>query len=163
MARASVRSRHDRRSGSAEQYPLATGEDPRHADADSVSRRGVSIPASGIRLPTMATSSTVPRIQYLRVQNFRALRNIELKNITRLTVLLGPNGSGKTTRFDVFNFLSECFQGGLRQAWDKRGRGKELKTRGADGPVASRSSTARARPHRSSPTTCPSTRVARGR
>jgi predicted ATPase len=111
----------------------------------------------------MATSSTVPRIQYLRVQNFRALRNIELKNITRLTVLLGPNGSGKTTRFDVFNFLSECFQGGLRQAWDKRGRGKELKTRGADGPVASRSSTARARPHRSSPTTCPSTRVARGR
>lgn len=83
----------------------------------------------------MATKSTVPRIEYLRVQNFRALRNIELKNITPLTVLLGPNGSGKTTLFDVFNFLSECFQGGLRQAWDKRGRGKELKTRGADGPV----------------------------
>ena len=83
----------------------------------------------------MATQSTVPRIEYLRVQNFRALRHIELKNITPLTVLLGPNGSGKTTLFDVFNFLSECFQGGLRQAWDKRGRGKELKTRGAQGPV----------------------------
>lgn len=83
----------------------------------------------------MATSSSVPRIHYLRAQNFRALRNIELKNITPLTVLLGPNGSGKTTLFDVFNFLSECFQGGLRQAWDKRGRAKELKTRGADGPV----------------------------
>ena len=83
----------------------------------------------------MATLSTVPRIHYLRVQNFRALRNIELKNITPLTVLLGPNGSGKSTLFDVFNFLSECFQGGLRQAWDKRGRGKELKSGGADGPV----------------------------
>lgn len=83
----------------------------------------------------MATLSTVPRIHYLRVQNFRALRHIELKNITPLTVLLGPNGSGKTTLFDVFNFLSECFQGGLRQAWDKRGRAKELKTRGAEGPV----------------------------
>lgn len=83
----------------------------------------------------MATLSTVPRIHSLRVQNFRALRNIELKNITPLTVLLGPNGSGKTTLFDVFNFLSECFQGGLRLAWDKRGRAKELKTRGSDGPV----------------------------
>lgn len=83
----------------------------------------------------MATKSAIPRIAYLKVQNFRALRSIELNNITPLTVLLGPNGSGKTTLFDVFNFLSECFQGGLRQAWDKRGRGKELKTRGTDGPV----------------------------
>jgi predicted ATPase len=83
----------------------------------------------------MATSVNVPRIEYLKVQNFRALKNIELKNITPLTVLLGPNGSGKSTLFDVFNFLSECFQGGLRQAWDRRGRARELKTRGAEGPV----------------------------
>lgn len=85
----------------------------------------------------MATSTptAVPRIEYLKVQNFRALKHIELKNITPLTVLLGPNGSGKSTLFDVFNFLSECFQGGLRQAWDRRGRARELKTRGVDGPV----------------------------
>ncbi len=75
------------------------------------------------------------RITYLRVENFRALRRIELKNITPLTVLLGPNGSGKSTVFDVFAFLSECFDSGLRRAWDRRGRGKELKTRGSDGPV----------------------------
>ncbi|WCM92782.1 AAA family ATPase [Acidovorax sp. NCPPB 2350] len=83
----------------------------------------------------MTASTPVPRIEYLKVQNFRALRHIELKGITPLTVLLGPNGSGKSTLFDVFNFLSECFQGGLRQAWDRRGRGRELKTRGAEGPV----------------------------
>lgn len=83
----------------------------------------------------MATNLSPPRIEYLRVKNFRALRDIELKNITPMTVLLGPNGSGKSTLFDVFNFLSECFQGGLRSAWDRRGRGKELKTRGIDGPV----------------------------
>ena len=83
----------------------------------------------------MATPSAVPRIEYLKVQNFRALRHVELKNITPLTVLLGPNGSGKSTLFDVFNFLSECFQGGLRQAWDRRGRARELKTRGSNGPV----------------------------
>ncbi len=83
----------------------------------------------------MATSTSPPRIEYLRVQNFRALRQVELRDITPMTVLLGPNGSGKSTLFDVFNFLSECFQNGLKSAWDRRGRGKELKTRGEDGPV----------------------------
>lgn len=76
------------------------------------------------------------RIEYLRVRNYRALRDIELKNVTPLTVLLGPNGSGKSTVFDVFAFLSECFENGLRRAWDRRGRAKELKSRGADGPLS---------------------------
>ncbi|MEO8409282.1 MAG: AAA family ATPase [Propionivibrio sp.] len=75
------------------------------------------------------------RIEYLKVQNYRALKEVEFKNITPLTVLLGPNGSGKSTIFDVFAFLSECFESGLRRAWDRRGRAKELKTRGSDGPV----------------------------
>lgn len=81
-------------------------------------------------------SSTPPRIEYLKVKNFRALREVEFKDFTRLTVLLGPNGSGKSTVFDVFAFLAECFELGLRRAWDKRGRAKELKTRGGDGPVS---------------------------
>ena len=80
-------------------------------------------------------SQSVPRIESLRVQNFRALRDLELKELTPLTVFLGPNGSGKSTIFDVFAFLSECFTTGLRRAWDKRGRFKELRTRGADGPI----------------------------
>lgn len=75
------------------------------------------------------------RIEYLRVRNYRALQDVEFRDITPLTVLLGPNGSGKSTVFDVFNFLSECFQFGLRHAWDRRGRARELKTRGQDGPV----------------------------
>lgn len=78
---------------------------------------------------------TVPRIEYLRVQNYRALRDLELKGLTPLTVFLGPNGSGKSTIFDVFAFLSECFSVGLRKAWDKRGRFKELRTRGGTGPI----------------------------
>ena len=82
------------------------------------------------------TKQTPPaRIEYLRVENYRALRTVELKSLTPLTALLGPNGSGKSTVFDVFAFLSECFESGLRRAWDRRGRAKELKTRGCDGPV----------------------------
>jgi predicted ATPase len=79
--------------------------------------------------------SVPPRIESLQVLNYRALRKLEFKEITPLTVLLGPNGSGKSTVFDVFNFLSECFQFGLRHAWDRRGRAKEIRTRGQDGPV----------------------------
>ena len=75
------------------------------------------------------------RIESLRVENYRALKRVELKNITPMTVLLGPNGSGKSTVFDVFAFLSECIELGLRRAWDRRGRAKELKTRDSDGPV----------------------------
>ena len=77
----------------------------------------------------------IPRIESFRVENYRALHKVELDKLTPMTVLLGPNGSGKSTVFDVFNFLSECFQFGLRHAWDRRGRGKELKTRGASGPI----------------------------
>lgn len=87
------------------------------------------------RRPADRVKQDVARIEYLRVENYRALKDVELKDLTPLTVLLGPNGSGKSTVFDVFNFLSECFQFGLRHAWDRRGRGRELKTRGQDGPV----------------------------
>ncbi len=76
------------------------------------------------------------RIEYLKVENFRTLREVELRDLTPLTVLLGPNGSGKSTIFDVFAFLAECFELGLRRAWDKRGRAKELRTRGGEGPVS---------------------------
>ena len=77
----------------------------------------------------------IPRIESIKVENYRALKKIELKDLTPLTVLLGPNGSGKSTIFDVLSFLSECFQFNLRQAWDRRGRAKELKTRGQTGPI----------------------------
>ena len=77
----------------------------------------------------------IPRIESLQVENYRALRKVTLAKLGPMTVLLGPNGRGKSTFFDVFNFLSECFQYGLRYAWDRRGRGKELKTRGETGPI----------------------------
>jgi predicted ATPase len=81
------------------------------------------------------TTKSIPRIEYLKIQNYRALADLELKNIKPLTVFLGPNGSGKSTILDVFAFLSECFTESLRKAWDRRGRFKELRTRGEDGCI----------------------------
>ncbi|MEO5369320.1 MAG: AAA family ATPase [Magnetococcus sp. DMHC-1] len=77
-----------------------------------------------------------PRIERLTVKNYRVLRNVTFNNLQALTVLLGPNGSGKSTLFDVFAFLSECFQdGGLRRAWERRGRFKDLRSRDQEGTI----------------------------
>lgn len=86
-------------------------------------------------LPGESNPGAPPRIQRLTVRNYRVLRDLTLDDITPLTVLLGPNGSGKSTVFDVFAFLSESFTQGLRRAWDRRNRVKELRSRGSDGPI----------------------------
>jgi predicted ATPase len=83
----------------------------------------------------MTNTLSPPRVESLHVENYRALRDITLKKLTPVTVLLGPNGSGKSTVFDVFAFLSECFTDGLRKAWDRRGRFRELRSRDSDGPI----------------------------
>ena len=85
-------------------------------------------------MPSTA-SPPPPRITGLRVRNYRALRDLALTELTPLTVLLGPNGSGKSTVFDVFAFLSECFTDGVRKAWDRRGRFRELRSRDSRGPI----------------------------
>jgi len=77
----------------------------------------------------------LPRIDHLKVQNYRSLKDFELKDLTPLTVFLGPNGSGKSTVFDIFSFVSEAFQTGLRGAWEKRGKFQEMRTHGSDQPI----------------------------
>lgn len=76
------------------------------------------------------------RLQRLRVQNYRVLRDVTLKELTPLTVLTGANGSGKSTLFDVFAFLNECFTLGLRPAWDARNRIEAIRSREQSGSVA---------------------------
>ena len=78
----------------------------------------------------------MPRIEGLRVRNYRVLRDVRLRNLTGLTVLIGHNGSGKSTLVDVFAFLSECFNEGLPTAWARRGGMSELRSRGEDGPIS---------------------------
>ena len=81
------------------------------------------------------TDNIFPQLKSLKVKNYRALHDVHLQKLTPMTVLLGPNGSGKSTVFDVFAFLSECFTDGVRKAWDRRGRFRELRSRGSDGTI----------------------------
>jgi predicted ATPase len=83
----------------------------------------------------MSTILSAPRIEGLKIKNYRALKHLELNGLSPLSVFLGPNASGKSTIFDVFAFLSQCFFESLRKAWDKRGKFKELRSRNATGPI----------------------------
>lgn len=76
------------------------------------------------------TTLLVPRLTYLRVKNYRALRDVEFRDLTPLTVLIGPNGSGKSTVLDALDFLAEAVRGNLQGAWEKRNRFAGMRTRG---------------------------------
>lgn len=82
-----------------------------------------------------AAAPGFPRLTYLRIRNYRALRDVELRDLTPLTVFIGPNGSGKSTVLDALAFLAEAVSGNLQQAWEKRNRFAGMRTRGSDGPI----------------------------
>ncbi|MBX0291395.1 AAA family ATPase [Hymenobacter sp. HSC-4F20] len=86
-------------------------------------------------MPDTAAAPGYPRLTYLRIKNYRALRDVELRDLTPLTVLIGPNGSGKSTILDALAFLAEAVSGNLQQAWEKRNRFAGMRTRGQDGPI----------------------------
>ena len=83
----------------------------------------------------LPTAPGFPRLTYLRIKNYRALRDVELRDLTPLTVLIGPNGSGKSTVLDALAFLAEAVSGNLQQAWEKRNRFVGMRTRGQEGPI----------------------------
>jgi predicted ATPase len=72
-------------------------------------------------------------IEEIRIQNFKALKRVHLKNLPSMAVFVGKNGTGKTTLFHVFSFLKACLSGGIRSALQREGglRGfQEVITRG---------------------------------
>ena len=48
------------------------------------------------------------QIEAIRLKNFRAFRDVDLRNIPRLCVLVGANGTGKSTLLSVFAFLRDA-------------------------------------------------------
>lgn len=75
------------------------------------------------------------QIESLEIHNYRLFRSAELKNLRRMTVIVGANGSGKTTLFDVFSFLKEALTQNVASALARRGGFRELVSRGEDGPI----------------------------
>lgn len=72
------------------------------------------------------------KIETIRLRNFKAFRHVDLTDLPNFLVVVGANGAGKTTLFDVFGFLHDCLRGSVRSALDKRGRFREVLSRGCD-------------------------------
>jgi predicted ATPase len=69
-------------------------------------------------------------LKSITIRNFKALQAVHLKDIPSFMVIVGANGTGKSTLFDVFGFLRDALAGNVRQALDARGRFPEVVTRG---------------------------------
>ncbi|PNU20417.1 chromosome segregation protein SMC [Geothermobacter hydrogeniphilus] len=78
------------------------------------------------------------RIESIRLKNFRAFRDVTLKDIPGFCVLVGANGTGKSTLFSVLGFLRDAMETNVTAALGRLGgsRGfQEVRTRGCDGPI----------------------------
>lgn len=76
------------------------------------------------------------RIESIAVSNYRVFKHAVIADLSRMAVLVGENGSGKTTMFDVFTFLKDTLNQNVATAVAKRGGFKELVSRGTTGPIA---------------------------
>ncbi len=74
-------------------------------------------------------------IEYLRLKNYRAFKDVEVKDIPSFCVIVGANGAGKSTFFDVFNFLQEALRDNITKALSRRGGFGEVVSRGQHGPI----------------------------
>ena len=78
------------------------------------------------------------QIESLRLKNFRAFQDVTLKDIPRFCVMVGANGTGKSTLFSVFAFLRDAMAGNVTSALAKLGGSRglaEVRSRGSSGPI----------------------------
>jgi len=84
------------------------------------------------------------KIEGFRIRNFRTLRDVTLgrlwnekgtSELTPMTAVIGKNGSGKSSLFDAFGFLSDCLKYGVEEACDKRNGYERIISQGVNEPL----------------------------
>lgn len=78
------------------------------------------------------------RIESLRLRNFKAFKEVEMRDIPNMCVLVGANGTGKSTLFSVFGFLKDAMTENVHVALTRLGgnRGfQEVRSRNTSGPI----------------------------
>ena len=74
-------------------------------------------------------------IKQIAIKNYRVFRDAEFENMSPLSIVIGANGTGKSTLFDVFSFLKDALMGNVHSATVKRGGFSELKSRDMPEPI----------------------------
>ncbi len=72
------------------------------------------------------------RIESIKLKNFKAFQDVHIEKIPPFCVVIGANGTGKSTLFDVFRFLKHCLNSNVRKALQDRGGFHEVVSRGHD-------------------------------
>lgn len=78
------------------------------------------------------------QITQITLKNFRAFQDVEMRDIPRFAVLVGANGTGKSTLFQVFGFLRDAMTTNVSTALSKLGGSRgidEVRSRGSQGDI----------------------------
>lgn len=78
------------------------------------------------------------KIESIRLKNFKAFQDAEMTDIPDFCIIVGANGSGKSTIFSIFKFLKDALSGNVNSALVKLGgsRGfEEVRSRNSKGPI----------------------------
>ncbi|MBL4702393.1 MAG: AAA family ATPase [Phycisphaeraceae bacterium] len=78
------------------------------------------------------------KLESIKLKNFKAFKDAEIRNIPRMCVLVGANGSGKSTIFSVFGFLKDAMTEDVHVALTKLGGSRgflEARSRNTTGPI----------------------------
>jgi len=78
------------------------------------------------------------KIEYLKLKNFKAFKDAEMKDIPSFAVIVGANGTGKSSIFQVFGFLKDAMASNVNVALVKLGGNKgfsEVRSRNSEGSI----------------------------
>ena len=75
------------------------------------------------------------QIENIEIENYRCFRRIALSDLPRMAVVVGANGSGKSSLFDMLSFLKDALAQNAASAVARRGGYRELVSRGQEGPI----------------------------
>ncbi len=78
------------------------------------------------------------RLESLHLKNFRAFKDVTMSCIPNFCIVVGANGTGKSTIFSVFDFLKNAMSGNVNSALAKLGGSRgisEVRSRNTSGPM----------------------------
>lgn len=78
------------------------------------------------------------KIESITLKNFKAFRDVEMKDIPPFCVIIGANGTGKSTLFSVFGFLRDAMNSNVNTALARMGGSRgfsEVRSRNTEGPI----------------------------
>lgn len=78
------------------------------------------------------------KLESLHLKNFRAFKDATMSRIPNFCILVGANGTGKSTIFSVFDFLKNAISGNVNSALAKLGGSRgisEVRSRNTSDPI----------------------------